>query len=364
MEESAFYGNSVFFIETDKISPNPYQPRRDFDQEKLNELAESIRTYGVLQPIVVTRKEIEKEDGGLVVSYELVAGERRHRASKIAGLREIPALIRAKEDDNRIKLELAIIENLQREDISPVDKARAFKQLCEEFGLKHAEVAKKVGKSREYISNSIRVLMLPDEILTAISQGKISEGHSRPLLMLIDRPEEQQTLFREIMLRKLTVRDAERISRKIAVDKVRKHELLVDPEIIEWEQEIGNMLGTRVHVEKKENGGRISIDYFNTDDLKKIMTSINAQQMQSKETIPSVEPAMNMLEASTALENSSTVSSAESVGSISNDQILNEEVIKDHVMEQFDNSEIGIPKYGEEEKDDDEDIYSVSNFNI
>lgn len=329
MEESPFYGNSVFFIETDKIKPNPFQPRRDFDEQKLNELADSIRTYGVLQPIVVTRKEIEKEDGGLAVEYELIAGERRHRASKIAGLREIPALIRAKEDDNRVKLELAIIENLQREDISPVDKARAFKQLCEEFGLKHSEVAKKVGKSREYVSNSIRILMLPEEMLVAISEGKISEGHSRPLLMLIDKPEEQNTLFREIMMRKLTVRDAERISRKIAIDRVRNHANLVDPEIVEWEQEVGNALGTRVHVDKKENGGRISIDYFNEEDLKKIMSIINASKIQNEISIPSVEPDMNMLEVSTPLQE------------VEKDKFLNND-----------------------DEEDESNMYSVSNFNI
>jgi ParB family chromosome partitioning protein len=359
MEESPFYGNSVFFIETDKIKPNPYQPRRDFDQEKLNELAESIRTYGVLQPIVVTRKEVQKEDGGLAVEYELIAGERRHRASKIAGLREIPALIRAKEDDSRIKLELAIIENLQREDISPVDKARAFKQLCEEFGLKHVDVAKKVGKSREYVSNSIRLLALPEEILTAIAEGKISEGHSRPLLMLSDRQEEQNTLFREIMLRKLTVRDAEKISRKIAVDKVRKHETLADPEVIEWEQEIGNLLGTRVHVEKKENGGRIQIDYFNKEDLKKIMDMINSSKMteetpqasSEQATIPSTEPAMNTLEAATPIEQREERS-----------ENLEEEIGVPH----FGDENLNNEKFSEQQVDDSEDdeMYSVKNFTI
>jgi len=361
MEESPFYGNSVFFIETDKIKPNPYQPRRDFDESKLNELAESIRMYGVLQPIVVTRKEFTKEDGGLGVEYELIAGERRHRASRIAGLREIPALIRAKEDDNRVKLELAIIENLQREDISPVDKARAFKQLSDEFGLKHIEIANKVGKSREYVSNAIRILMLPEDFLVAISEGKISEGHARPLLMLIDRPEEQGTLFREIMLRKLTVRDAERISRKIAVEKVRNHSTLADPEVIEWEQEIGNVLGTRVHVEKKENGGRIQIDYFNESDLRKIMSVINATSMQADVTIPSVEPAMNTLEAATPLQesgvrNPSFVETTEDTQKLENID----------VPHYGDDEDLSNQKFSDEQIDDSEedDMYSVSNFNI
>jgi ParB family transcriptional regulator, chromosome partitioning protein len=342
MEESPFYGNSVFFIEVDKIRPNPYQPRRDFDESKLNELAESIRVYGVLQPIVVTRKEFEREDGGLGVEYELIAGERRHRASKIAGLREIPALIRAKEDDNRVKLELAIIENLQREDISPVDKARAFKQLSEEFGLKHSEIANKVGKSREYVSNAIRLLALPEEMLIALGEGKITEGHTRPLLMLIHKPEEQNTLFKEIMLRRLTVRDAESISRKIAIEKVRKPDKLADPEIVEWEQEVGSALGTRVHVEKKEQGGRIHIDYFNEEDLKKIMAVISAEKIAQEEKveIPPIEPSMNTIESTTPL--------VEVVESESSNEPLTFA------------QEIEVPKIEE----DNEDIYSVRNFNI
>lgn len=338
MEESAFYGNAVFFIEVDKIKPNPFQPRRDFDQEKLNELAGSIKMYGVLQPIVVTRKEYQKDDGGLAVEYELIAGERRFRASKIAGLREIPALIRAKEDDDRVKLELAIIENLQREDISPVDKARAFKQLSDKFGLKHLEIAQKVGKSREYVSNSIRLLMLPDEMLVALGEGKISEGHTRPLLMLIDRPEEQNTLFKEIMLRRLTVRDAEKISRNIATEKVRKLEKLADPEIVEWEQEVGSALGTRVHVEKKENGGRIHIDYFNEEDLRKIMAVISANKFQQENNLnPSSESMVEVLESATPLESEAPKSQSEVV-------------------------EISVPSYGNSEEDN--DMYSVKNFNI
>jgi ParB family chromosome partitioning protein len=347
MEESPFYGNAVFFIETDKIKPNPFQPRRDFDEEKLNELAGSIKMYGVLQPIVVTRREYQKDDGGLAVEYELIAGERRFRASKIAGLREIPALIRAKEDDDRVKLELAIIENLQREDISPVDKARAFKQLSDQFGLKHIEIAQKIGKSREYVSNVIRLLMLPDEILVALGEGKISEGHTRPLLMLIDRPEEQNTLFKEIMLRRLTVRDAESISRKIATDRIRKHETLADPEIVEWEQEVGSALGTRVHVEKKESGGRIHIDYFNEEDLRKIMTVISANKFQQEENIqPTTESMINVLESATPIEL---------------EEQQPQEIVE-ILQSEPEVLEVSVPSYGKDNEDD--DMYSVRNFNI
>src|SRR3989344_924797 len=181
---TAYVNDAVFWIEVEKIHPNPYQPRHEFDQAKLKDLAESIRMYGVLQPLIVTRKEVYHDGGGMSVEYELISGERRLRASKLAGLSQVPALIRHTEEDARVKLELAIIENLQREDLSPVDRARSFDRLAKEFGLKQAQIAEKVGKSREYVSNSMRILSLPDEMITALEEGKISEGHTRPLLML------------------------------------------------------------------------------------------------------------------------------------------------------------------------------------
>src|SRR5665213_2498710 len=193
--------DSIFWVEVDRIKPNPFQPRKTFDEAALQSLAESIRSYGVLQPLTVTRKEIEKPGEGIAVEYELIAGERRLRASKLAGLREVPVLIRAQYDDDKTKLEIAIIENLQREDLNAIDRARAFAKLVDEFGFKHTQIAEKVGKSREYVSNTIRLLVLPQEIQDGLAEGKISEGHTRPLLMLTDRPEEQNTLYREIMLK-------------------------------------------------------------------------------------------------------------------------------------------------------------------
>jgi ParB family chromosome partitioning protein len=273
-EHSAFHNNAVFFVEVDKIKPNPFQPRREFDESKLLDLADSIRTYGVLQPLVVTRREIVKDDGGIGTEYELIAGERRLRASKLAGVREVPVLIRAREDSDRMKLELAIIENLQREDLNPVDRAKSFQQLADQFGHKHHEIAAKVGKSREYVSNSIRLLGLTPEILDALTRGEISEGHARPLLMLGDRPDEQGILYREILQRRMTVREAERIGRKIAYDKVRKKERQFAPEIVELEEEVGEILGTRVYIEPKEVGGNIRIDFFSDEDLQNILSLI------------------------------------------------------------------------------------------
>ena len=183
----------------------------------------------------------------------MIAGERRLRASKLAGISAVPVVIRTAEDTDRMKLELAIIENLQREDLNAIDRAEAFSRLANEFGLKHAEIGKRVGKSREYVSNTLRILMLPQEMRDALGRGDITDGHTRPLLMLIDRPEEQQVLFKDIMARRLTVRDAEAMARRVAIERVR-HKELVSPDLMSLEKQLSERLGTRVRIEKKNDG--------------------------------------------------------------------------------------------------------------
>jgi ParB family chromosome partitioning protein len=271
------YHNSIFWVETDKIQPNPYQPRKEFDPRALQDLADSIRQYGVLQPLVVTRKEIET-DGGMSVEYELIAGERRLRASKLAGIPQVPVIIRAGHDSDKEKLELAIIENLQREDLNPIDRAQAFLKLHEEFKLTHSEIGKKMGKSREYVSNTLRLLALPEEIRMALAERKIAEGHTRPLMMLADRPAEQMTLFKEMIIKKLSVRESERIARGIATDKVRKKDMDFDPQIAQYQEKLAESLGTRVSIEKKEVGGKIVIDYFSPNDLQAILDLLKSNQ--------------------------------------------------------------------------------------
>ena len=278
---SNLYSNSIFWIDTDKIKPNPLQPRRDFDKARLQDLADSIKQYGVLQPLIVSRIEIEKEGGGLVTEYELIAGERRLRAAKLAGVSQVPVIIRTG-DTAMMKLELSIIENLQREDLNAVDRARAFLKLTTEFKFTHNEIAKKMGRSREYVSNSLRILSLPEEILQALSEGKITEGHTRPILMLADHPQEQLVLFKEILYKKITVREAEKLARKIAYDRVRKKEFMPDPEITELEEEFQEKLGTRVHIDRKELGGQIKIDFFSTEDLREILDLIGKQGIEKK----------------------------------------------------------------------------------
>lgn len=272
---SKLYSDSIFWIDVDKIHPNPYQPRREFENDKLDDLANSIRMYGILQPLTVSRVETVKDDGGMVMHYELIAGERRLRASKLAGLTQVPCVIRVG-DDNLMKLELAIIENLQREDLNAVERARAFARFVTEFKYTHAQIGAKMGKSREYVSNTLRILQLPEEMLNALSEGKISEGHTRPLMMLQDRPEEQTVLFKEIIYKKISVREAERIARKIAFEKVRKPDLLHDPELVEIEEALGEAFGTKVHIERKggAENGKITIDFFSHSDLQQILDTI------------------------------------------------------------------------------------------
>ncbi|MEI8327645.1 MAG: ParB/RepB/Spo0J family partition protein [Candidatus Taylorbacteria bacterium] len=274
MHQNSYVNNAIFWIETEKIHPNPYQPRHEFDQVKLKDLSESIRMYGVLQPLVVTRKEVYHEGAGMTVEYELISGERRLRASKLAGLSQVPVLIRNGEEDAQIKLEMAIIENLQREDLNAVDRARSFDRLVKEFKLKQSQVADKVGKSREYVSNSLRILTLPEEMITALQDGKISEGHTRPLLMLTDRPEEQLVLFKEIMAKKLTVREAESMSRRVATDKIRNKGKYLDPAIMEMEKSFTETLGTRVRIERVKEGGTVVIDFFGPDDLRVLLEKL------------------------------------------------------------------------------------------
>lgn len=285
---SGYFSDSIFWVEVDRISPNPFQPRRNFDETALASLSESIRQYGVLQPLTVTRKEIERPGEGISVEYELIAGERRLRAAKLAGLSAVPVVIRGGEDDDRMKLELAIIENLQREDLNAIDRAKAFDRLAKEFGLKHGEIGKRVGKSREYVSNTLRILLLPEDMQTALGEGRINEGHTRPLLMLMDRPEEQRTLFTEITTRGLTVRDAEQVARRIATERARKPDLT--PELLLLERELTEKLGTRVRIEKRDQGGKVLIDFFSVDDLahiRSILSNLGAPaSAASEENLP------------------------------------------------------------------------------
>jgi ParB family transcriptional regulator, chromosome partitioning protein len=229
---------------------------------------------------VVTRHEEEREDGGIQAYYELIAGERRLRASKLAGLAQVPVVIRSKEESDRTKLELAIIENLQREDLNAIDRARAFQRLAQEFKLNNAEIGRRVGKSREYVSNSLRLLTLPDEIQNALKGGAIYEGHARALLMLQERPEEMMTVFKEVTIKKLSVRDVEKMTREIAWDKARKRN--IRPEIEMLERKLAETLGTKVEIREQEGSvgsGKVIIDFFSEEDLAFLLQKMSEKRM-------------------------------------------------------------------------------------
>ena len=333
--------DSVFWIEVDRIVPNPYQPRKEFSEEGLKSLAESIRQYGVLMPLVVSRTEVEKPDGGLESVYELIAGERRLRASKLAGLKQIPVVIRQGES-NLTKLELAIIENLQREDLNAIDRAKALQKLIEDFGISHAETAAKIGKSREYVSNSLRLLSLPEHMQDAIVGKEISEGHARPLMSLNDRPEERETLFKEIILKRLPVRAAERIARSIAQERVRSYHRKT-AEMVALEKSLTETLGTRVIIETNAEGGRLLIDFFSPDDLSHLVETLYPRQ------------------------NASVSAAVQAVGEIAENAFLGSENTTPVPPPVFPNTtqleHDPVPPAAPEESSEDE-LYSVSSFTV
>ena len=348
-------------MEIEKVVPNPYQPRREFDEAKLKELAESIRMYGVLQPLTVTKKEKEREGGAFYSEYELIAGERRLRASKLAGLSQVPVIIRSGEQTEQEKLELAIIENLQREDLNCVDRAFAFKQLSEIFNLSHSQIAAKMGRSREYVSNTLRLLALPEYMLSSLRQAEMTEGHARALLMLAGRNEEQDVLFREILLKKISVRESESISRKIATDRVRKKSMDTDPELIAMEKQFTETLGTRVQIHRTEYGGRLTIDYFAPEDLDKILALVSKENKTESgaavvtaavaeglgETVDESTKVLEKISESTPLEASPQSANAEA------EEVANEAL----------RSEVS-PEETKQDEQDESELYSIKHFGI
>lgn len=252
-------------IEVARVSNNPYQPRGVFDDEKFQELVNSVRVHGVLQPIVVR----SKGDG----SYELVAGERRLRAARAAGLSRIPAVVR--ELTNEQSLEVALVENLQREDINAIDAAVAYKRLCDEFGLSQEDLAFGVGKSRSAVANAMRLLGLPDEIKDELRRGRISEGHARAILA-VEGAGAQLEMCKQIIASGLSVREAEMLTRSRAerpsgaAGSVSR-ETREDPNLLEAESHLRNILGTKVRIVKNKDRGRIEIEFYSDDDLERLL---------------------------------------------------------------------------------------------
>lgn len=256
-------------VPVEKIAPNPFQPRRDFNQETLEELAQSIKTHGILQPLLV-----KKQDDG----YQLIAGERRLRAAKMAGLSTVPVIV--KEMDDRMIIEITLVENLQREDLNPIEEAEGYRRLIDEFQLTQEQVAKTVGKSRSAITNTLRLLNLPPEIQACLIENKISSGHARALLA-VESPEAQIAACEKIIAHNLSVRETERLVREIAREDVSRETLrrsmdppvkkpAADLELQAVVEELTRSLGTKVSIKKGKKGGKIEIEYYSQEELERI----------------------------------------------------------------------------------------------
>jgi len=257
---------SVDEVDIDLVTPNPQQPRTIFDSESLTELAASIKEHGIIQPLIVSRP-----GDGRSATYQLIAGERRLLAARQAGLTRVPVIVR--EASPQASLEMALVENLQRADLGPLEEAGAFRRLADEFGMTQEAVAARVGRSRSAVANSLRLLSLPDEIQASLARGEISAGHARALLG-IDDPSEQRRVWRRIIEAGLTVRDAEALvkpaGRRRATAVLRRL-----PELAAIEEQLRSSLGTKVDLVRGRKGGRITIHYYSDEELEALVERLS-----------------------------------------------------------------------------------------
>lgn len=264
METKTEDKSSETIVKITQVEPNREQPRKNFDEDALQELADSIKQFGLLQPILVQDRK---------TYYEIIAGERRWRAAKLAGLKEVPVIIRDYTDQEIV--EISLIENIQREDLNPIEEAQAYKRLLTEFNLKQDEVAERVSKSRTAVTNSMRLLKLCDEVQQMIIDDMLSTGHARALISIED-PEQQYMLAQKIFDEKLNVRDVEKLVKNLNKAEKPKKEISEDKslEIIyqDVEEKLKQSLGTKVEISSKGNGsGKIEIEFYNHDDLERII---------------------------------------------------------------------------------------------
>jgi ParB family chromosome partitioning protein len=252
-------GREVIEVELSRVVTGSEQPRRAFNDERLKELAASIKEKGVIQPVVVKR-----EGGG---RFMLIAGERRYRASQLVGLKKIPAIVREAEPEDA--LEIALIENLQREDLNPLETAHAFDKLIEKFGLSQEQVAAKVGKDRATVANYLRLLNLPEEIKRLLREGKLSMGHAKAILSM-EGEERQLLAARDIVKSGLSVRASEKLSRTKAKKKSSTPPAR-DPDVVSLEQKLITHLGTKVAINSKGQKGSITIEYYSLEELERLL---------------------------------------------------------------------------------------------
>ena len=258
-------------IPIEQIGPGPFQPRKQIDESQLNELAQSIKAQGVIQPIVVRERAIADSHTG--VRFEIIAGERRWRATQIAGLENIPAVIRTIADSEAVAV--ALIENIQRENLNPLEEANAFQRLIIEYEMSHQEVANSVGRARASITNALRLLDLPSSVQELVNKKMLTMGHARALLSIQDRGM-QLEVANLIVEKGLSVREAEGLVRKIVEKKKpNQQKTMVDPDIQRLEKDLTNRLGARVSIKHKKTGsGTLSIKYSSSDELEGILSKI------------------------------------------------------------------------------------------
>lgn len=256
----------VLEIPLDQITVNPRQPRTQMDETELEGLAESIREHGILQPLVVSQDA--RQEG-----FVLIAGERRLRAARLAGLVTVPVIIRPASEQQR--LELALIENVQRADLTPLETAEAYHHLIDEFGLTHEEVAARVGKSREAVTNTHRLVRLPDEIKQGLSEGAITEGHARALLGLDGTPQMMVEVYKTVVRNKLSVRQTEALVKELGAPRTRRTVRKDIPEEIQaMEDQLRRYLGTRIKLRYGKDGGSLTIYYFSDEELNDMIAKI------------------------------------------------------------------------------------------
>jgi ParB family chromosome partitioning protein len=249
-----------------QVIANPHQPRMDMDEKELESLASSIREHGILQPLIVSYNAASDQ-------YTLIAGERRLRAASLAGLETVPVIIRQASEQQR--LELALIENIQRSDLTPLETAQAYHFLVDEFGLTHEEVAARVGKSRESVTNTLRLVRLPDEVKQGLAHGEISEGHARALLGLEANPQTLVEVYKTVINNKLSVRQTEELVKKLNSPLPRRVQRRDAPvEIQEMEDQLRRYLGTRIKLRYGKNGGSLTIYYFSDEELNSMISKI------------------------------------------------------------------------------------------
>lgn len=265
-DEKKENGNPLM-VKLSEVEPNREQPRKHFDEESLQELADSIKKYGIIQPLLVEKKE---------KYYEIIAGERRWRAAKLAGLKEIPVMI--KEISEQEKMEVALIENIQREDLNPIEEAQAYKRLLEEFHLKQEDVANRLSKSRSAITNTMRLLKLDERVQTMLADGGLSAGHARALLSIEDG-DKQYELALKIVDKGLSVREVEALLKKKPTEK-KESELSSRENLIyrNFENNLKEIYGTKVSIKDQKGKGKIEISYYSVDELERILEMLQSRK--------------------------------------------------------------------------------------